>query len=749
MDNLKIENVNAALIKFTFGNPSNPVNVVKVFEEKGEKLFSVKEMENEQIVVFADDKKVLTVKEYHVSEKTCVKFHTPWAHFLGLGEKIGTIDRRGRKFEMLTTDNPLHLPDTDPLYISIPFLIVVRTGQPAVGIFVNSTAKTTFDLQGDDYTICADDSGMEVYLIHGQNVINVVEKFTHLSGKPQLPPAWALGYQQSRWSYASEGEVMEIAQHMRKKEIPCDAIYLDIDYMDKYKVFTWSKAFPNPQKMITKLNEMGFKIVTIIDPGVKKEEEYSVYDSGKEKNVFVKKANGEDFEGYVWPGKCVFPDFLRDDVKKWWTEQHKSLFQAGVDGIWNDMNEPAVVWDDEKGEELLKLAKSEFDFSVLGRLKALPYQRSYEEEIIHTDDFGKKWKHVKIRNVYATLEAMATKDAFEKFKNGKRPFILSRAGFAGIQKYAAVWTGDNSSWWEHLEESIAEIVSLNLSGVSFCGADIGGFGANCTGELLIRWTEMGVFMPLFRNHSAIGTRRQEPWAFDKQTEEIVRRHIRRRYELFPHLYNLFYESSTYGRPIVRPILTCDQDDEALYCVNDEFMFGKNVLIAPVVRPNARWRAVYLPKGKWFSFDGKKMYDGKKVHKVEAPLDEIPVFVRENSMIFRTDPMNFLFEKEKMKLYVDVYGKSAQNTFYEDDGETLKYKEGEYNLYEISIARAQDIYHVNFKRLHSAYKGKYESVVFRIMTHEGRTDKVILNGKEVKHTFESGILKFEVDFNDVI
>ncbi len=748
MHGLKVERINGTITKLSFGKPSNPVNILSEFEEEGN-FFALKEMaESGETAIFANEKRVATLKEIHSEEgKTCVKLHSKSSHFLGLGEKIGPVDKKGKKFEMFAMDNPIHLPNTDPLYISIPFFVVVSPDKPAAGIYVNSTSKTSFDFQTDDYVICTHDNGIELYLIYGPTVIDVIKRFVTLTGKPALPPAWALGYQQSRWSYGSEKEVMEIAKKMRDDNIPCDVIYLEIDYMDGYRIFTWSKSFPNPKKMISELKKMGFKIVTIIDPGVKKDDGYEVYLSGKKIDAFAKKPNGEDFEGYVWPGKCVFPDFLKNGVREWWSEKHKALFEVGVDGIWNDMNEPAVVWDDDKGKRLHEIAEGQFSFQKLGELKSLPKQDGYEEKIIHEDDSKNQWKHLKVRNVYALLEAMATQKAFEKFKKNKRPFILNRAGFAGIQKYAAVWTGDNSSWWEHLESSISEILSLNVSGVSFCGADVGGFGDDCTSELLVRWTEMGVFMPFFRNHSAIGTRHQEPWSFDKHTEEILKKHIRRRYELFPHLYNLFYESAKSGVPIVRPILTCDQEDEDLYCVNDEFMFGENVLVAPITRPNTFWRSVYLPKGRWFSLDGRTVFDGKKLHKVESPLEEIPIFVRENSVIFKTEPMNFLFEKRDLTLYIDVYGENAKQTLYEDDGETLEYKKGIYNLYTFSIARTQNSYHANFQCTHHAYDGIYKRIIFRMRTHAGNVDGITVNGKKVKHRFENGVLCFELNADE--
>ncbi len=746
---VELEKINDAIFKIEFGNPSNPIEIAKPFSSEEKTDFKVTS-ENGKISLLSGEKELASIEKYTLKDgRACLSCHSEQAHFFGFGEKMGELDKRGRMMTMLSKDNPLHLPDTDPLYISIPFFILLSPNRAAMGFYVESTSKSFFDITGDDFTIGVEDEGIKVYAIYGPSVSNVIKRFSTLVGKMQLPPAWALGYQQSRWSYFTSDEVLSVARRMRRDGIPCDVIYLDIDYMDGYRVFTWSERFPNPQKTINELKNMGFKVVTIVDPGVKKEKGYEVYESGKKKDVFLKRKDGSPFEGYVWPGKCNFPDFLRKDVRQWWSLQHKKLFDVGVLGIWNDMNEPSIVWDDEKNVEVKKLLneKGDFDFSVLEKLKSLVNQKDYVHEIIHKDDEGKEWEHLKVRNAYALLEAQATKKAFETFRKGERSFILSRSGFAGIQKYAAVWTGDNTSWWEHLKAEMAISMGLGLSGVSFCGADVGGFGGNTTAELLIRWTEMGAFFPLFRNHSAIGTRPQEPWAFDEKTEEILKKHIKRRYELFPHLYTLFYESSLSGLPIIRPLFMHDQDDESLYSINDEFMLGDSIMVAPITHPNTYWRAVYFPKGKWIDVRNGRIYEGKRIYKVNAPLDEIPVFVKENSIIFRTDPFNFIFEKEEMNLYVDVYGKEAKMTLYEDDGESLEYKNGKYNLCEISVGQRGNSLHVNAKYLNHGYKGRYKKMTFRFLSKE-KTKNVYVNDEKLPIHFKDGIAQVTTNFEGI-
>ena len=745
----KIQRINDAIFRITLGNPLNPIDIVNTTDVECKCDFRV--VENKSLFSILSNGEELA-KEIGFSienGKTSVRLISSGAHFFGFGEKMGFLDKRGVHMKMVNTDNPLHTPDLDPMYISLPFFIAVSPWKPAMGFYLNSTAFSFFDMDGDTYSFGAQDNGIEFYIIYGPSVSDVVKRFTSMVGRMPMPPAWAIGYQQSRWSYATADQALKIARKMREDGIPCDVIYLDIDYMDGYRVFTWGDGFTNPKSFVNKLKSMGFKVVTIVDPGVKKENGYDVFETGKKIKAFCKSEDEEDFVGYVWPGRCVFPDFLRADVREWWARQHKVLFDAGVDGIWNDMNEPSVVWTDKKTEEVKALLnENEVSFALLDRMKGAFVQKDYGDEIIHTDDHGEKWPHSKVRNVYALLESIATLKAFEIYKPGKRHFVLSRAGFAGIQKYSAVWTGDNSSWWEHLESEMSTSMGLGLSGVCFTGSDVGGFGGNATPELLIRWTEMGAFLPFFRNHTAIGTDSQEPWAFGEEVEKIVKRYIKLRYELFPYMYTCFYDAHKTGIPIMRPLLMYDQDDLNLYSVNDEFMVGDSILVAPVVRPNTTWRSVYLPQGKWIDMRDMRIYKGKHVYKIMAPLDEIPVFVKENSMIFRTDPMNYIFDRESLTLYGDLYGQKAFAKVYEDDGETLEYNDGKYNLYEISVETNSDGYSVNFKALKHDYSGRYKKFTLSFMSWENMNLPVVkVNGKVMKSYFAQGTPRINFDLKE--
>jgi len=578
-------------------------------------------------------------------------------NFFGCGEKTSPLNKRGSRTAFWNTDDPDHTCATEALYVSIPFLISTRPGAH-YGIFWDNTHHSHFNLgqvENEDHYILESDAGeIDYYFFAGDSVPELVRAYTDLTGRMWMPPRWALGFQQSRWSYRSADEVMEVAGNFRKRRIPCDAIYCDIDYMDGYRVFTWNpKTFSHPRKMIQALRGMGFRVVTIIDPGVKNDDGYAVCRDGKGKGMFLKNPDGSWFTGNVWPGECVFPDFTSPRVRQWWGPWHKTLLDDGVAGIWNDMNEPAV-WNHP------------------GRTMPLDIPHEYESQPA---------THRRAHNVYGFNMARACHDALRALQPDQRPFVITRAAYAGIQRYSMVWTGDNQSLWEQFAMSIPECINLSLSGVAFCGPDVGGFARDCTGELLARWTQAGAFFPFFRNHTATGTRHQEPWTFGKQVEDICRRYISLRYQLLPYLYNLFHEAALDGAPIIRPLFWEFPDDPNGYAVDDQFLLGPSLLVAPVTRLGARMRAVYLPAGsQWYDYWTRRKHAGGQYVAAKAPLDRLPIFVRAGSIIPMTEPIQYVDQKPINQIFLDVYpGKKTTGHLYEDDGSSFDYERGAYSL----------------------------------------------------------------------
>lgn len=568
----------------------------------------------------------------------------------GLGEKIGPLDKRGKHWVLWNTDVVPHLPSTDPLYQAIPWLLSARWG-----MFVNNSFRTEWDLGKEnpgELLVQADGGALDQWVFLGANPREVLTQWAEWIGKMPLPPLWAIGHHQSRYSYHPQAQVLETARMMREKHIPCDVMHLDIHYMDGYRDFTWDpREFPEPDAMNRELHELGFHVVTIVDPGVKKDEAYQVCADGLAKDVFCTKETGEVFAGEVWPGPALFPDFARARVRAWWGEQQAKHLAHGVDGVWNDMNEPSV-------------------FNVPGK--------TFPPDVCH-GEYG-ELSHAEVHNRYGSLMSQAAHEGLLRFAPDKRPFVLTRAGFAGIQRHAAVWLGDNSSWWEHLAQAVSMCLNIGLSGVPFVGTDIGGFCEDGEPELLARWAQVGAFTPFCRNHSAIDSIAQEPWAFGAETERVYRRAMELRYRLLPTLYTLFEEASRTGSPVMRPLLWEFPEDETAWRVNDEFLFGPDCLVAPVIQKGARERLVYLPAGVWQERSSGKVYQGEQHISVEAPLEEIPLFLRQGAMLglgCGGEVTNMdLLNVETLEVYAHVPF-STTASFYMDDGEGYAYRAGEY------------------------------------------------------------------------
>ncbi|GAC1437973.1 MAG: glycoside hydrolase family 31 protein [Thermoanaerobaculia bacterium] len=593
-------------------------------------------------------------------------------HVYALGEKNGPLDKRGWKLggyslTMWNSDTFGYDSSTDPLYVSVPFVIVMRKGV-AHGIFLDNTYRSNFDIGHQTEGLLsfgAEGGALDYYFIFGPEPKKVVERYTALTGRMPLPPLWSLGYNQCRYSYYPEAKVRFIADNFRVRHIPADVIWLDIHYQDKYKPLTWDRQrFPDPPRMISDLKKQGFRVVTIVDPHPKKEKGYAPYDTGLAGDHFVKNADGSIYQAPVWPSRAedgdtpdwskpsgapsVFPDFSKPAARAWWGSLYADLLNAGVAGIWNDMNEPAI-------------------FDVASGTMPLDVRHHNE---------GQPTDHREIHNVYGMLMTRSTYEGLLKLRPGERPFILSRASFAGGQRYSALWPGDNVSTWSHLRQSIPTLLGMGLSGFPFVGSDIGGFADAPTAELFTRWLQAGVFYPFMRTHTAFGTPDQEPWSYGTEYEAINRRAIELRYQLLPHLSSVMRESSETGIPAMRPLMLEYPDDGQTYVMDDQFLFGPDLLIAPVLREAQTRRGVYLPKGEWYDYWTGQHHDGGKWIDVPVTLSSIPIFVRGGAFVFGQPVVQNTGEMPGQNLEVSLFPIGAsERSFYEDEGNGFDYKRG--------------------------------------------------------------------------
>ncbi|MBI6101837.1 glycoside hydrolase family 31 protein [Clostridium perfringens] len=585
--------------------------------------------------------------------------------YYGLGEKGGDLNKKGCYTENFNTDDPETDDDSITYYKTIPFYVALKE-EATYGIFFDNSFRSYFDMgkeMGDRIFFGAIGGQIQYYFIPGENIKEVVKNYTALTGRMEMPPLWSLGYQQCRFSYFSQEEVRELVKTFEEKDIPLDVVYLDIDYMDGFRVMTFKTPnFDDAAGLIGDLKEKGIRTITIIDPGVKVDEEYDVFKRGKEGNHFTKKLDGEMFIGAVWPGDSAFPDFSNKDCREWWkSELKKFISEHGMDGIWNDMNEPCVFNNDHK---------------------------TMLETCLHNSDNG-VIEHKEFHNRYGFEMSRCSKEAQEELHPNERGFSMTRATYAGGQRYSSVWTGDNMSLWSQMRMSISMNANLGISGFSFVGNDVSGFGLDSSEELFIRWMEMGPFIPIFRNHSNMYTRRQEPWAFGPRAEKIAKKSIELRYELLPYIYDLYYISHKEGLPIFRPMIMEYEKDMNLLNMREQFMLGENMIVAPVLYEGERSKTVYLPKGSWFNYFTMEKLQGGKWYKLPCELDEILVFVKEGAII-PTYNKKFRNIKERPKnILLKVFGENAKGFHYNDDGHTMEYLEGKYTYMDIKVVDGKE------------------------------------------------------------
>lgn len=566
----------------------------------------------------------------------------------GTGETAGPLRRNGRVTECWNTDQFNYSEKDQSLYQSHPWVLAVRKDGTSFGVLADTTYRCRIDLR-KNIRFEAEGPPFPIILIEGNSPQEVVKQLADLTGHMQLPPAWALGYHQCRWSYMSAQEALDVADQFRQKHIPCDTIWFDIDYMNGFRIFTFDpKTFPNPMVLNQRLLSKGFHNVWMIDPGVKIDPNYSVYKSGKEQDVFVKTRSGVDQAGDVWPGHCVFPDFTRYETRSWWSHLYKPFAAKGITGVWNDMNEPSVFKVDSK---------------------------TMPEESVHRGGGGiRAGSHAQYHNIYGSLMARATSEGMKDANPNKRPFVLTRAGYIGYQRYAATWTGDNTSTWTDLQNAIPMVLNLGLSGQPFSGPDIPGFSKDGPDdpkerkEFFSRWWGLGSMLPFSRGHSSKETVRKEPWAFGPEVEESARQALWRRYVLMPYIYTAFRTSATEGLPVARPLFFADPKDLKLRAEDEGFLLGGDIAVAAKVQDGHK--KVDLPSG-WpdFPIDG-----------TNANLPELKI--RPGAVVPLGPPQEFIGQHKAESLWLvvslDKRG-AAMGQLYEDDGDGYGYQRGDYLL----------------------------------------------------------------------
>ncbi len=646
-----------------------------------------------------------------------VKVMPPNEHYYGLGDKIGPTDRRGRAFSLWNTDAYHYQESTDPLYKSIPFFMTFRAGT-AVGVFLDNTFRSSFDFgveSANSYSFGATDGPIDYYVFGGPTPRAVLETYAWLTGTPPMPPRWSLGFQQSRYTYTPESRLMEIAERLRADRIPADALYLDIDFQDRNRPFTVNTtSFPNLSDALAKLHKMNFHVVAITDLHIAyaPNQNYTPYDSGTAGDQFVHNPDGSVFVGPVWPGPAVFPDFTRSQSRKWWGTLYKDFRSLGFDGFWNDMNEPSVF----------KTPTGTMPLSVVHRIDEPGFR-------------SRMASHAEIHNVFGMENSRATYEGLLKLDPDSRPFVLTRASYAGGQRYAATWTGDNTSTWNHLRESGHQLKSLGLSGFSFSGADVGGFANTSTQDLLTKWIEVASFEPIDRDHTEKGTGNQEPWIGGPDQEAIRRRYIEERYRLMPYLYTLAEETSRIGIPMMRPLFLdfpeAASDKHPIDSeVDNEFLLGHDLLIAPSPFPDTPDAySVEFPTAEWFDYwTGERVQPAPRnpnpdpnapsspaelvplATSVQPTLDTLPVYVRGGAILVLQPLVQSTQETPQGPLELRVYaGSDCQGSLYTDDGSSFAYTHGEYLRQSFTCSVTSDGLTVNISAREGSYKPWWKEI----------------------------------------
>lgn len=638
----------------------------------------------------------------------------------GLGEKTGPCNKNGRAWTFWNTDvlnpnvaggyretphaDPKKDPTSshfDPYYVSIPFYLHRPAGESKVaGFFLNNLGRSSFDFSKSGETVFRFDQGSyEEFIFSGPNLPAILRGYTGLTGRIPLPPLWALGHHQCRWHDYSQDQVVALGEKYRQAQLPCDVLWIDIDYMREFRVFTWDEQkFPSPEKLLKDLEKQKLRLITIVDPGIKEEPGYPVFDQAVAQGLVCLGGNGSPYVGQVWPGRTVFPDFTQEKTRHWWGKLNAEHVRSGIAGIWNDMNEPAT--GDVPAEEML-------------------FAQGTQE-------------HARWHNEYALLMAMGTVEGLRQAMPEKRTFVLSRAGSPGIQRYAANWLGDNCSRWEHLGLALRMGLGMGLSGQPFVGADVGGFMGACSEELLIRWYQYAVFTPFCRNHNAAAQPDQYPWSFGPQAEAAIRQALQHRYRLIPYLYAQFVIASETGLPVQRPLSLEFHEDLKSWEIEDQFLVGAHLLVAPVLQPGCLERSVYLPRGVWYSWPGNQGHHSKgEMIQAPAPRERIPVWVKGGAILpcWPEAPLSTMgYHPDRMELhvYLPTEGETGESMVQEDDGLTDDHQSGSYFRTSFRLVRETDTFEISGQVEGRGFP-EFRRKAFHLFLHAPPGERWVLEG----------------------
>jgi len=648
------------IFKYRYGKPFPTGAVIKEQAIAKEKQTRFQEERTKDGVIF----------RCALGEKDCV---------FGLGEAVRGINKRGWIYQGFNVDDPFISESRTSLYGSHNFLLVY--GEKPFGAYFDTAAKAVFDIgytKSNELAVTAND--VDLYLIEGDTLLDIVKEFRFLIGESYIPPMWGMGYIQSRWGYRCEADVRAVAEGYKKADMPLDMICLDIDYMDSFKDFTVNKErFPDLKGLSADLKKDGIRLIPIIDAAVKLEEGYSVYDEGVKNGYFCKGEDGEPFVLGVWPGDCVLPDVLNPEARRWFGSGYKVLLDQGIEGFWNDMNEPAIFYSKTRLNDALRLAGENAGTTVSnerwqeidGTFCTLKNNLNDYASFYHETEVGRV-NHIDVHNLYGSFMTRAAGEYFSEYDPDKRYLLFSRSSFIGMHRYGGIWTGDNASWWSHILLNLKMLPSLNMCGFLFAGADLGGFGENTTEDLLLRWLALGIFEPLMRNHNA-SPRDQECYKFEKK--DAFRRILGMRYALLPYLYGEYVRCAKNGDMLFRPLCFDHPDDDRTKTVEDQLYLGESLMICPVYEQNAEGRYVYLPERMMMI----RMKSGteytteileKGDHYLRVPLDEVVFFLREGHALPLAKPAKNVDSLNRKELRFVVFSeKNVTYSLYTGDGYT--------------------------------------------------------------------------------